>query len=67
MGRGKGKYIIDFRIRMEKETMENLVRLKVVKGAGGSLNKFINGILVREIVDNDILLKGYEVDYSEFE
>lgn len=53
--------------RIDKGVYGKLLQLKIAKGVGGSMNKFINGILLKEVVENDILLKGYEVDYSEFE
>ena len=71
MGRKKilnrGELTVTTTLRVKKYTYERLLRLKVIEGSGSTVNRFINGILLKYVMERKGLLEGRELDYSEFE
>jgi len=71
MGRKKilnrGELIVTTTLRVKKYTYERLLRLKVIEGSGITVNRFINGILLKYVMERKGLLECRELDYSEFE
>lgn len=54
-------------IRFDRSIYEKLLKLKIGRGDKGSFNRWINKEMGRVVNENEILIKGYEVDYSDFE
>ena len=63
----KGKDTISVLLRVDKLTYERLLKLKIAGGGNISLNKFLNKILSEHTVRHEVEIKGYEVNYEDFE
>jgi len=63
----RGSDLVRLNLKVERTTYEMLIKLKIAEGDGSSFTKWLNKKFIRIVNDNSALIKGYEVDNSDFE
>jgi hypothetical protein len=62
----RGKDLIRMGFRIDRDTYERLLKLKISEGDTGSFNRYLNKILSEHTVRHEVAIKGYEVTYDDF-
>lgn len=63
----KGVDMVRLTLNIERMTYEKLLRLKIAEGDDSGFTKWLNKKLAGVINSNEVLIKGYEVDNSDFD
>lgn len=63
----KGIDSVKILLNIERYTYEKLLKLKIAEGDNSSFTKWLNKKMTKVVSDNEVLIKGYEIDHSDFE
>ena len=63
----KGVDLVYFSLGIERYTYERLLKLKIAEGDNSSFTKWVNRKMTKIVNENETLIKGYEVDHSDFD